>query len=862
MSSIPVEAHGDVPELSEDDVVNGVVLSPDGYVYRPPPPSKQLTIEMQVSVTACTGWREVLATVERFGDLFDFRNTSTAVHRVARYAAEAGEVHLVMADSRFPRLLQLLRAKVKYLSPWGVSDATWGLAKLQCRDDELFRRLSSRARQLLPELDPQGLALTAWAFATIGRQDDELMAALAEEAQRKLQAFGPQNIANLVWATATLGFRCDRLHEALLSESMRRLEDFSAQELAIVNWAFTKLAFPTGGAWRAAFRGRVMRLKEYAPSEVSMIAWALATRGDYDPELMAYVARRSMELMRSFTGQNIATIIWAVATVSYKDDPCIDEFLRMALGAIIARSNEFQPLNIALISWGLAKLAYRAEIAFESLIASAVRQIDQFVPQNLVQVIWACATSGYRDDEFLNAASRVAKRNIQDFSSQHLSNFLWACARLGFKEDTALLRCVGEACSRRMRDGSPQHLSNIAWAISQLGPEHFGGCLRDIVAVTSERLADFDPPSLMMLSDSLYEAKYAEGYEEPLLGILRSHVMRMGNEIRSILTEGLPRHRGVAAPVEVVEYQRRLRAVGLVTFGYEHTQGLFAQLRLAEGRAWDAGEATALPGWTTNARRTTVARRFVLSVGQRRLEDPGTIFTSAFASAAEDAACDLHVVWLGQGKADSPAVGRAGRSGDAECRALLDTHSLLKQATQEEGTSQVAGEVAFHASGVPCLSCVGIAAQFKRCYPSLAVSFTFAQREQRWDDPELEPVMQGGRARPRPVAAPSRSAEAPTDTAELAASGRSPPSASMFPAPPARHAMLDVAHPVASSAASPVPASNGGAGGACSLPTEMENTLAPSRGILSHGLASSDGSQDERGTILSSGVNKHTSSFY
>ena len=46
----------------------------------------------------------------------------------------------------------------------------------------------------------------------------------------------------------------------------------------------------------------------------------------------------------------------------------------MALGAIIARAGEFQPLNIALISWGLAKLAYRAEVAFEALCDSAVKQ--------------------------------------------------------------------------------------------------------------------------------------------------------------------------------------------------------------------------------------------------------------------------------------------------------------------------------------------------------------------------------------------------------------------------------------------------------------------------------------------------------
>ena len=72
--------------LSEDDVVNGCVLAPHGYVYRPPAPSKQLTIEMQVSVTECRGWREVLQVVDALGDLFDFRNTSTAVHRVAKFS--------------------------------------------------------------------------------------------------------------------------------------------------------------------------------------------------------------------------------------------------------------------------------------------------------------------------------------------------------------------------------------------------------------------------------------------------------------------------------------------------------------------------------------------------------------------------------------------------------------------------------------------------------------------------------------------------------------------------------------------------------------------------------------------------------
>lgn len=35
---------------------------------------------------------------------------------------------------------------------------------------------------------------------------------------------------------------------------------------------------------------------------------------------------------------------------------------------------------------------------------------------------------------------------------------------------------------------------------------------------------------------------------------------------------------------------------------------------------------------------------------------------------------------------------------------------------QEDG-GEVSGTLSFHTSGVPCLSCVGVAAQFKRHYP-------------------------------------------------------------------------------------------------------------------------------------------------
>eukprot|EP00435_Cladocopium_sp_Y103_P032887 s426_g8.t1 len=70
--------------------------------------------------------------------------------------------------------------------------------------------------------------------------------------------------------------------------------------------------------------------------------------------------------------------------------------------------------------------------------------------------------------------------------------------------------------------------------------------------------------------------------------------------------------------------------------------------------------------------------------------------------------------------------------------------SVSVECSGQEGSDDVSGSVAFHTSGVPCLSCVGVAAQFKRHYPRIRFCFTFmnrplSEREGVDDAPAMEP---------------------------------------------------------------------------------------------------------------------------
>merc|ERR1712151_421971 len=96
----------------------------------------------------------------------------------------------------------------------------------------------------------------------------------------------------------------------------------------------------------------------------------------------------------------------------------------------------------------------------------------------------------------------------------------------------------------------------------------------------------------------------------------------------------------------------------------------------------------------------------------------------------------------------------AGRSGDAECRAIVDTHRILQETLEGQSmtSSAAAGWVSFHTSGVPCLSCVGVTAQFKRLYPYVQVHFTFTPREHGWGDELQTSASSSARPAPKNVA--------------------------------------------------------------------------------------------------------------
>ena len=65
---------------------------------------------------------QVLSVVENLGDLFDFRNTSTAIHRVAKFSVVASEISRSLWESCLEVAMNPMKTDPLTCGTWVVTD--------------------------------------------------------------------------------------------------------------------------------------------------------------------------------------------------------------------------------------------------------------------------------------------------------------------------------------------------------------------------------------------------------------------------------------------------------------------------------------------------------------------------------------------------------------------------------------------------------------------------------------------------------------------------------------------------------------------------------------------------------------------
>jgi hypothetical protein len=287
---------------------------------------------------------------------------------------------------------------------------------------------------------PRSLAQLLWALGKVETQGPDAEAVILHTAQvlpRLLGRCSSQELSNSVWGLSKLtpvhrrtAEAASTLANSIVAEGSRRIQLLTPQCLSNSLWAITQL-----------------RLKTPEAEEFARLCVREICQGSRD--------------LSAFSPQCLANILWAAAKlapfIQNKGGCGRGDTTKLLCQAITTaaepRMLDFQPQELSMLAWSVAKLQGRAHS----------NNRKGFVKRK-----------GSRSEDtscFLAHLAEVACSRLSEFTPQGISNIAWALATadvLGKEEACRYMTAAALDAAPRLADFPPQAISNLCWAVSRV----------------------------------------------------------------------------------------------------------------------------------------------------------------------------------------------------------------------------------------------------------------------------------------------------------------------------------------------------------------------------------------------------------
>eukprot|EP00930_Biecheleria_cincta_P039600 TRINITY_DN27202_c0_g1_i1.p1 TRINITY_DN27202_c0_g1~~TRINITY_DN27202_c0_g1_i1.p1 ORF type:complete len:907 (+),score=130.62 TRINITY_DN27202_c0_g1_i1:32-2722(+) len=711
----------------------------------------------KVVLRNASDWRKLLELAEDLGDDAHVLNICTIFHRVARSVVRGGprsfsdRARTLRETAGWTRLLELVASCVPDCNNMEITNCLWALATLEARgeaEEALAIQLCEAARTYIDSFEPRNLALSAWALAKLGYRNLEWCRCWAVEVERHMQRFEVRDMTNIIWAFATLHWRDEGFLAQFCKSAELKWEQYLPQDLGNTLWALATLGFRHEPAL-AALSKRVFDIADtFDQQNLSISLWSYATLGYKNMNLFHYMTQLITDRINTFASQGIANVVWALAKFQFQQ-----KCLLMTIAEIAPpQLDEYDPQHLSIVAWAYATLEFPNRPLLSALCQAATRRMHIFSAQHMANMTWAMATLAHKDERYLQALAIRALEQVESFNPQECSNLAWAFALLTFKHD-GLLAALSIRSQEIVSDFIPQNLGNTAWAYNRLGfrDEALMQCL---VHEAATRLHECAGQEVLDVIESVTTG----GYEEVLQGPAWSTLLEWSNRKYSSAKEFLDQNGGMPLELRklsdfdralsVQDYKDHLASFDLVGLGYTYTAQLLEHLgvRLPEGSeldAWQQQAQMAAQRIEGTGNESDVSKNAEAQEGLKVCRTVCVYRFNLFVPATGSKASAGPIAVTSGSIKDAHELGlfaatlRHPRGGDGEFQAL---QACARACLSELGCdplgpppldgAAVRGELWLHVSEVPCLSCCGAFAQFRKLFPDvrIVVSFTLGRQ--------------------------------------------------------------------------------------------------------------------------------------
>ena len=333
----------------------------------------------------------ILNRVEEQYDVFNKVNASTALHRLARvitqpnFGSNNNNSKKRAAKSRTVK-------STTVVNTLGVSGATTTASEGKEEDEEegnnsdeeggyrpvstkkellvdpRFQALLEMCETKIPEMSPLGLSNVSWALARLFSDDPtrvkSLLSAISKRSALQMKYADAKCLSTILWALAALGFEP---RSRLLASAQRRAceieEEFRAPDVANALWAYAK--------WARLFSGGVGALEESVDnSEDESVDEGSSKSYGGDRAVITSLLRQSEAVMETFSAYQCANICWSSATLNAK---LPETYLENLLERIAKESDSLDGVALTHAAWAVGVVGspvHGESDAFQTLISA------------------------------------------------------------------------------------------------------------------------------------------------------------------------------------------------------------------------------------------------------------------------------------------------------------------------------------------------------------------------------------------------------------------------------------------------------------------------------------------------------------
>ena len=307
----------------------------------------------------------ILNRVEEQYDVFNKVNASTALHRLARVitqpnfgsnnrerkrSAQVANSEIdghKQREEHFRRKRDVInRRRKQHGTRNGRVQAS--VNEKELLTDPRFQDLLEMCETKIPEMSPLGLSNVSWALARLFSDDPtrvkSLLSAISKRSALQMKYADAKCLSTILWALAALGFE----PRSRLLCAQRRVceieEEFRAPDIANALWAYAKWA----RLFNAIGVGAMSKSTDHSEDESAGKGNAKSNGGDR--AVITSLSRQSEAVMETFSSYQCANICWSSATLNAK---LPETYLENLLERIAKESDSLDGVALTHAAWAV-----------------------------------------------------------------------------------------------------------------------------------------------------------------------------------------------------------------------------------------------------------------------------------------------------------------------------------------------------------------------------------------------------------------------------------------------------------------------------------------------------------------------------